>query len=51
MKVGYYIEIELFIEKFDKGKLPINRADSFLGSCTVKRARLNSSWKRDFLNY
>jgi nicotinic acid mononucleotide adenylyltransferase/O-acetyl-ADP-ribose deacetylase (regulator of RNase III) len=50
MKVGYYIEIELFIEKFDKGKLPINRADSFLGSCTVKRARLNSSWKRDFLN-
>lgn len=50
MKVGYYIEIELFLEKLEKGKLPIDRASTFLGSCTVKRARINSSWKKDFLD-
>ena len=49
MKVGYYIEFELFLEKLEKGKLPIDRADTFLGSCTVKKARINSSWKKNFL--
>ena len=50
MKVGYYIEIELFLEKLEKGKLPIDRGDTLLGSCTLKRARISSSWKRDFLD-
>jgi exonuclease VII small subunit len=48
-KVAYYIELELFIEKLEKGKLPIDRDGTLFSSCAVRGAQLKNYWKRNFL--
>ena len=50
VNIGYYIELELFLEKLEKGKLPIDSRSSFLGSCAIKGARIKSDWKRHFID-
>jgi hypothetical protein len=50
VNIGYYIELELFLERLEKGKLPIDSRSSFLSSCAVKGARIKSDWKRHFID-
>jgi nicotinic acid mononucleotide adenylyltransferase len=48
-KVAYYIELQLFLEKIEKGKLPIDRDGTLFSSCVVRGAQLKNLWKRNFL--
>ena len=48
-KVAYYIELQLFLEKIEKGKLPIDREGTLFTSCAVRGAQLKNLWKRNFL--
>lgn len=48
-KVAYYIELELFLEKLEKGKLPIDRDGTLFSSCAVRGSQLSNFWKRNFL--
>ena len=48
-KIAYYIEIELFLEKLEKGKLPIDRDGTLFSSCAVKGAQLRNYWKKNFV--
>ena len=48
-KVAYYIELELFLEKLEKGKLPIDRDGTLFSSCAVRGSQLKNFWKRNFL--
>jgi hypothetical protein len=48
-KVAYYIELELFLEKLEKGKLAIDRDGTLLSSCAVRGSQLNNFWKRNFV--
>ena len=48
-KVAYYIELTLFLEKLEKGKLPIDRDATLMSSCAVRGAQLNRLWTKKFL--
>ena len=41
-KVAYYIELELFLEKLEKGKLPIDRDGTLFSSCAVRGSQLSN---------
>ena len=48
-KVAYYIELELFLEKLEKGKLAIDRDRTLFSSCAVKGSQIKNFWRRNFL--
>jgi nicotinic acid mononucleotide adenylyltransferase/O-acetyl-ADP-ribose deacetylase (regulator of RNase III) len=48
-KVAYYIELELFLEKLEKGKLAIDRDGTLFSSCAVKGSQIKNFWRRNFL--
>ena len=48
MNASYYIELILFLEKVEPGKLPSDRKGTFLESCGVKGALIRNEWKRNF---
>ena len=48
-KVAYYIELELFLEKLEKGKLAIDRNGTLFSSCAVKGSQIKNFWRRNFL--
>jgi len=48
-KVGYYIELELFLEKLEKGKLAIDRDGTLFSSCAVRGSQIKTFWRRNFL--
>jgi len=48
MNASYYIDLVLFLEKLEQGKLPSDRKGTFLESCGVKGALIRNEWKRNF---
>jgi hypothetical protein len=48
MNASYYINLKLFLEKLEPGKLPSDRKGTFLESCGVKGAIIRNEWKNNF---
>ena len=48
MNASYYIDLKLFLEKLEPGKLPSDRKGTFLESCGVKGAIIRNEWKNNF---